>query len=310
MIIYLLKRIAGAAVVLWAIITITFGLMHAIPGGPFTQEKKLTPAVIENIEARYHLNDPLWKQYADYVGRAAVLDLGPSYKYPGRTVNDIIAETFPVSAVLGCISLCLAVGVGVAAGLAAAWYKNRWLDYALMLGATFGVSVPSFIIAALLVQLFAFTWPVLPAAMWKGPSYVILPALALAAHPTAFVMRLTRSSVLDALGQDYIRTARSRGAGKYSLLCRHALRNALLPVVSYIGPLAAALLTGSFIVESMFAIPGLGRHFVTSIYNRDYTVILGITIFYSFLIMLMNLLVDLVYPLLDPRIALKSRKGE
>lgn len=310
MLIYLIKRVLGAIVVIWAIITITFGLMHAIPGGPFTQERKLPPAVMENIEERYHLNDPLWTQYLDYVKEAAVLDLGPSYKYPGRTVNDIIAETFPVSAVLGLISLCLAVSIGVLAGLAAAWYKNRWLDYILMLGATLGVSIPSFIIAALLIQAFAFWWPVLPAAMWKGPSYVVLPALALAAHPTAFVMRLTRSSVLDALGQDYIRTARSRGVSTYALLCRHALRNALLPVVSYIGPLAASLLTGSFIVESIFAIPGLGRYFVTSIYNRDYTVILGITIFYSVLIMVMNLVVDLIYPLLDPRIALKTQKEE
>ena len=304
MIIYLLKRIAGAAVVLWAIITITFGLMHAIPGGPFTQEKKLPPAVMENIEARYHLNDPLWKQYADYVGRAAVLDLGPSYKYPGRTVNDIIAETFPVSAALGCISLCLAVGVGVAAGLAAAWYKNRWLDYALMLGATFGVSVPSFIIAALLVQLFAFTWPVLPAAMWKGPSYVILPALALAAHPTAFVMRLTRSSVLDALGQDYIRTARSRGAGKFSLLCRHALRNALIPIITVLAPLIVDLMTGSLVVEKIFAIPGVGSLLVTAIQSNDYNVVIGLSFIYSAMYIGIMLVVDLLYGIIDPRIRL------
>lgn len=308
MAIYLAKRLLGACVVLWAIITITFGLMHAIPGGPFTQEKKLPPAVMATVEARYHLDEPLWSQYVDYVRHAAVLDLGPSYKYPGKTVNDIIAETFPVSAQLGIISLLLAIGAGVLAGMAAAWYKNTWIDYAMMIGATLGVSVPSFILAAVLIQLFAFTWPILPAALWKGPAYVILPALALAAQPTAFIMRLTRSSLLDALGQDYIRTARSWGIGTRSLICRHALRNALLPVVSYIGPLAAALLTGSFIVETIFAIPGLGRHFVTSIYNRDYTVILGITIFYSFLIMMMNLLIDVIYPLLDPRITIDGKK--
>ncbi|WP_293985938.1 ABC transporter permease [uncultured Megasphaera sp.] len=310
MAVYLAKRILGACVVLWAIITITFGLMHAIPGGPFTAEKKLPPAVMATVEARYHLDEPLWSQYTDYVRHAAVLDLGPSYKYPGKTVNDIIAETFPVSAELGLISLFLAIAVGVLAGMAAAWYKNKWIDYLLMIGATLGISVPSFIMAAILIQLFAFTWPVLPAALWKGPAYVILPALALAAQPTAFIMRLTRSSLLDALGQDYIRTARSRGIGTRSLICRHALRNALLPVVSYIGPLAAALLTGSFIVETIFAIPGLGRHFVASIYNRDYTVILGITIFYSFLIMFMNLLIDVIYPLLDPRITVGSRKED
>lgn len=309
MAIYLAKRLIGACIVLWAVITITFGLMHAIPGGPFTQEKKLPPAVMATVEARYHLDEPLWDQYVDYVRHAAVLDLGPSYKYPGKTVNDIIAETLPVSAELGLISLLLAIGAGILAGMAAAWYKNTWVDYGMMIGATLGVSVPSFILAAVLIQLFAFTWPVLPAALWKGPAYVILPALALAAQPTAFIMRLTRSSLVDALGQDYIRTARSRGIGPWSLLYRHALRNALLPVVSYIGPLAA-LMTGSFIVETIFAIPGLGRHFVTSIYNRDYTVILGITIFYSFLIMMMNLLVDIIYPLLDPRITVDSRKEE
>lgn len=310
MAIYLAKRLIGACIVLWAVITITFGLMHAIPGGPFTQEKKLPPAVMATVEARYHLDEPLWDQYVDYVRHAAVLDLGPSYKYPGKTVNDIIAETLPVSAELGLISLLLAIGAGILAGMAAAWYKNTWVDYGMMIGATLGVSVPSFILAAVLIQLFAFTWPVLPAALWKGLAYVILPALALAAQPTAFIMRLTRSSLVDALGQDYIRTARSRGIGPWSLLYRHALRNALLPVVSYIGPLAAALMTGSFIVETIFAIPGLGRHFVTSIYNRDYTVILGITIFYSFLIMMMNLLVDIIYPLLDPRITVDSRKEE
>ena len=309
MLLYFLKRMGGALVVLWAVITITFFLMHAIPGGPFTSEKKLPPAVLATVEARYHLNDPLSEQYVTYLEHAAVLDLGPSYKYPGKTVNDIIGETFPVSAELGLISLLLALGAGVIGGMLAAWRKNKWLDYLLMIGATLGVSVPSFILAAVLIQLFAFTWPVLPAAMWKGPAYVILPALALAAQPTAFIMRLTRSSILDALGQDYIKTARSRGVSTLRLLSHHALRNALLPVVSYIGPLAAALLTGSFIVETIFAIPGLGRHFVTSIYNRDYTVILGITIFYSFLIIFMNLLIDMIYPLLDPRITLKKDKG-
>ena len=209
MAIYLAKRLIGACIVLWAVITITFGLMHAIPGGPFTQEKKLPPAVMATVEARYHLDEPLWDQYVDYVRHAAVLDLGPSYKYPGKTVNDIIAETLPVSAELGLISLLLAIGAGILAGMAAAWYKNTWVDYGMMIGATLGVSVPSFILAAVLIQLFAFTWPVLPAALWKGPAYVILPALALAAQPTAFIMRLTRSSLVDALGQDYIRTARS-----------------------------------------------------------------------------------------------------
>ena len=310
MFLYILKRIVGAIVVLWAVITITFVLMHAIPGGPFTQEKKLPPAVLANIEARYHLQDPLLTQYTDYVKNAAVLDLGPSFKYPGQTVNDIIAQSMPVSAQLGSISLALALAVGIPAGLVAAWKKNSAVDYGLMVWATLGVSVPSFIVAALLIQLFAFTWPVLPAAMWKGPLYAVMPAIALAIQPMAFIMRLTRSSVIDALSQEYIRTARSRGVSTRSILVHHALRNALLPVVSYIGPLTAALLTGSFIVETLFAIPGLGRYFVTSIYNRDYTVILGITIFYSVLIIALNLIIDLLYPLLDPRIRMNQERKE
>lgn len=310
MFLYIVKRVTSSVVVLWAVITITFLLMHAIPGGPFTEEKKLPPPVLANIEERYHLHDPLLTQYTDYVKHAAVLDLGPSFKYPGQTVNDIIAQSMPVSGQLGLISLFLALAVGIPAGLVAAWKKNSFVDYGLMVGATLGVSVPSFIAAALLIQLFAFTWPILPAAMWKGPLYVIMPAIALAIQPMAFIMRLTRSSVMDALSQDYIRTARSRGIPMGRTLVHHALRNALLPVISYIGPLAAALLTGSFIVETLFAIPGLGRYFVTSIYNRDYTVIMGITIFYSVLVISLNLLIDLLYPLLDPRIRLHEEEKE
>lgn len=306
---YLLKRLGGALVVLWAVITLTFFLMHAVPGGPFTAEKKLPPSVLTAVEARYKLNDPLWKQYTDYLGHVVQGDFGPSFKYPGRTVNNIIAETAPVSAVLGGISLIVSLIVGIVSGLAAASRKNSLLDYACLIFATLGVSVPGFIIAALLVEVFAFWWPVLPAALWKGPTYAVLPALALAAAPTAFIMRLTRAGVLDALEQDYIRTARAAGVGKWRILYHHALRNALLPVVSYTGPLAASLLTGSFVVETLFAIPGLGRYFVTSIYNRDYTVILGITLFYNIFVIFVNLLADLIYPLLDPRISV-TKGGE
>ena len=303
---YILRRLGSAIVVLWAVMTVTFFLMHAIPGGPFTAEKKLPAGILQTIEERYHLNDSVGLQYIDYMKRAVVLDFGPSYKYLGRSVNDIITESFPVSATLGLLSLAVAVGVGIPAGTIAAWRKNSWVDYTTMLGATFGMSVPSFIIAAVLVNLFAFHWQMFPAALWKGPLYMILPTISLAAHPTAFITRLTRSSMLEVLNQDYMKTARSKGVGTFRPLCYHGLRNALLPVISYIGPLSAALLTGSFIVENIFAIPGLGRHFVTSIYNRDYTVILGVTIFYSVIVVAMNLIVDLLYPLLDPRITLRG----
>lgn len=306
---YLLNRIFNSCIVLLAIITITFLLMHAIPGGPFTGEKNLPPAVLKNIEARYHLNDPLWQQYTDYLVNLVHFDLGPSFKYAGRTVNDIIEESFPVSLELGAVSISLAILFGIPAGAIAALRQNKWQDYSTMFLATLGVSMPSFVLATLLIYGFAIKLALLPAALWDGIEYMILPALALAGHPMAFIARLTRSSMLEVLSQDYIKTARAKGLSQTVILYRHALKNALIPVVTYIGPMAAGVLTGSFIIETIFAIPGLGRHFVTSIYNRDYTVILGITFFYSMLIIVFNLLVDLIYPLLDPRIKVNKEQG-
>lgn len=306
---YLLNRIFNSCIVLLAIITITFLLMHAIPGGPFTGEKNLPPAVLRNIEARYHLNDPLWQQYTDYLVNLVHFDLGPSFKYAGRTVNDIIEESFPVSLQLGAVSISLAILFGIPAGAIAALRQNKWQDYSTMFLATLGVSMPSFVLATLLIYGFAIKLALLPAALWDGIEYMILPALALAGHPMAFIARLTRSSMLEVLSQDYIKTARAKGLSQTVILYRHALKNALIPVVTYIGPMAAGVLTGSFIIETIFAIPGLGRHFVTSIYNRDYTVILGITVFYSVLIIVFNLLVDLIYPLLDPRIKVNKEQG-
>ena len=300
-------RIVSMLLVLWVIITVTFVLMHAIPGGPFTAEKALPEAVMKNIEARYRLNDPLPKQYVDYWANLLRGDLGPSFKYESRSVNEIIAEGFPVSAELGLVAVSLSVLIGIPAGMAGALYQNRWPDHLVMLLATVGISVPSFILATLLIFCFALWLRILPAAMWGAPEYVILPALALAGMPTAFIARLTRSSMLEVLAQDYIRTARAKGIAPFTILWRHALKNALLPVVTYLGPMIAAIFTGSFVIESIFAIPGLGRHFVTSIYNRDYTVILGITAFYSALLVLMNFLVDLAYLWLDPRI---KQEGE
>lgn len=305
----MLNRIFSSLIVLLAIITITFLLMHAIPGGPFTSEKNIPAAVLKNIEEHYRLNDPLWKQYVDYLSHLARFDLGPSFKYEGRAVNDIIRESFPVSFQLGLISIGLAILLGIPAGAMAALRQNQWQDYAAMFFATIGMSVPSFVLATLFVYVFAVKLAVLPAALWEGARYAVLPALALAAYPTAFIARLTRSSMLEVLAQDYIKTARAKGLSPTVILYRHALKNALIPVVTYIGPMAASILTGSFIVETIFAIPGLGRHFITSIYNRDYTVILGVTVFYSILVIGLNLIVDLIYPLLDPRIKLDKKQG-
>ena len=291
---YVLRRIGSAFVILWVIISITFVLMHAIPGGPFTSEKKLPPQVKASIEAKYHLDDPLWKQYADYIGGVVTGDLGPSYKYEGRSVNDIIGESFPVSAQLGLLALCVAVVGGITAGAISAMRPNGIIDYAITFVSTLGISVPTFIIGAVLVYVVGFELGWLPVAMWRGPSYMILPVLTLAAQPMAFIARLTRSGLLDVYQQEYI---------------RHALGNAILPVITYIGPLAASLLTGSFIVETIFAIPGLGQYFVTSIYNRDYTVILGVTVFYSTLIVVLNIIVDMIYPIIDPRVTTEKERA-
>lgn len=305
---YLARRIFYAFVALLVVVTVTFLFMHIIPGGPFQREKALPEAVKANIEARYNLDEPLYKQYLDYLGHLAKGDLGPSYKYRGRTVNDIIDERFPVSMQLGGIAIAIALLIGVPAGILAALKQNKIPDYSVMFFSTIGIAMPSFVIGTILMYFLAYRWGLLPAAMWGTPRQVIMPAIALAGAPTAFIARLTRSSMLDVLGQDYMKTAVAKGLPQTRVLWLHGVKNAIIPVVTYMGPLLAQILTGSFIVENIFAVPGLGKHFVTSIYNRDYTVILGVTVFYCVFLILANLLVDLAYPLLDPRIKLGGRK--
>ena len=310
MLAYIIKRIFNAVIVLWVVTTITFFLMHAIPGGPFTVEKSLPPIVQQNIEERYKLNDPLYKQYSDYLTNLIQGDLGPSFKYPGRSVNDIIKDGFPVSFQLGMEAVLIAIIIGIPAGIIAAINQGKWQDHAVNFFTTLGVAVPSFVVAALLIYVLSTKLHLLPSAMWEGWQYQIMPALALSGMPTSFIARLTRSSMLDVLGQDYIKTARAKGLSRFTVLFKHALPNSLIPVVTYAGPMTAGILTGSFVIENIFAIPGLGQYFVTSIYNRDYTVILGVTIFYSIIIIVLNMIVDLIYPFLDPRIKLGGGKGE
>ncbi|WP_440337142.1 ABC transporter permease [Megamonas funiformis] len=307
---YIIKRIFNAFIVLWIVITITFFLMHAIPGGPFTAEKSLPPYVLHSIEERYKLNDPLYKQYGDYLCNLVQGDLGPSFKYPGRSVNDIIKDGFPVSFKLGIEAILIAIIIGIPAGILAGVKKDKWQDRAVNFFTTLGVAVPSFVVAALLIYVLSTKLHLLPAAMWNGWRYEIMPALALSGMPMSFIARLTRSSMLDILSQDYIKTARAKGLSWSKVLIKHALPNSLIPVVTYLGPMTASILTGSFVIETIFAIPGLGQYFVTSIYNRDYTVILGVTIFYSVIVIVLNMLVDLLYPLLDPRIKIGEEKGE
>ena len=302
---YIIKRIFNAFIVLWIVITITFFLMHAIPGGPFTAEKSLPPYVLHSIEERYKLNDPLYKQYGDYLCNLVQGDLGPSFKYPGRSVNDIIKDGFPVSFKLGIEAILIAIIIGIPAGILAGVKKDKWQDRAVNFFTTLGVAVPSFVVAALLIYVLSTKLHLLPAAMWNGWRYEIMPALALSGMPMSFI-----ASMLDILSQDYIKTARAKGLSWSKVLIKHALPNSLIPVVTYLGPMTASILTGSFVIETIFAIPGLGQYFVTSIYNRDYTVILGVTIFYSVIVIVLNMVVDLLYPLLDPRIKIGEEKGE
>lgn len=302
-----MRRIVTILIALWLIITVTFLVMHAVPGGPFASEKAVPAAVLENLNKRYHLDDPLWKQYVDYLWNIARGDFGPSFKYD-RSVNEIIWSTFPVSATLGAVAVGFALVVGLLAGIFSALYQNRWPDYFSMVVATFNFSVPSFILAGLLMYVFAYRLQWFPPAMWGSWEHVVLPALALAALPTAFIARLMRSSLLEVLQQDYIKTARAKGLPERVVVLRHAVKNAIMPVVTYLGPLIAAVFTGSFVVEYIFAIPGLGRHFVTSISNRDYTLIMGTTVFYAAFLMLMNFVVDLAYIIIDPRVKLADRR--
>ncbi|NLX02564.1 MAG: ABC transporter permease [Syntrophomonadaceae bacterium] len=301
---YVLKRIGTSLFTLWVIITITFILMHSIPGDPLTRDKKMPEAIRQNIEAQYHLNEPLWKQYGYYFQGLAHGELGPSLKYEGVTVNEIIGQGFPVSAQLGLAALVLMLLVGLPAGVISALRQNQWQDHTAMFMATLGVAVPNFVLATLLIYIFGVKLELLPTSRWVSWQSVIMPAVALAFYPTAYIARLTRSSMLEVIGQDYIRTARAKGLPQRTVLYKHALRNALVPIVTYLGPLIAGVLTGSFVIEKIFAIPGLGQQFVLSISNRDYTTILGVTIFYAAFLIFMNLVVDLLYGVIDPRIRL------
>lgn len=305
MIPFLARRLLYSAGVLALIAAATFFLMHAIPGGPYSRERVLPPAIEANLIRKYHLDEPLPVQFARYMLGLLRGDLGPSFAHEDRTTNDIIRDGFPKSAVLGLAAFLLAFGFGAPMGIAAALRRGRAADRSLMIVAVAGVSVPSFIVASMLQYVFSYRLGWAPAAGWgESPWQVALPAIALAAFPAAFVSRLMRSSMLAILDSDFIRTARAKGLGGAGVILRHALRNALLPAVTYAAPLLAALVTGSFVVENIFAIPGLGQFYVTSINDRDYTVIMGVTLFYSALLTGANLLADALYALIDPRITL------
>ncbi|MBN8190547.1 MULTISPECIES: ABC transporter permease [Bacillaceae] len=307
---YLLKRLLAMVITLWLIVTLTFFLMHAIPGSPFNEERNTSEMVQQNLEAHYHLNEPLMVQYFLYLKSLISLDFGPSITQPSQTVNDLLGRGFPISFELGMTTLVIAVLSGIILGVLAALRHNGIIDYMAMTFAVLGISIPNFVMATLLIQQVAVTWGILPVATWTSWRHMILPTLALATGPMAIIARLTRSSMLEVLTQDYIRTARAKGLSPVKIVVKHALRNALLPVVTVLGTLAAGILTGTFVIEQIFAIPGMGKYFVESINQRDYPVIMGTTVFYSAFLIIMLFLVDLAYGFLDPRIKLHKKEAK
>lgn len=303
---YLVKKALILIISLWVVITGTFFLMHAIPGDPFIGDRVIPQEVLDSLYAYYGLDQPLWVQYMKYLKDLFHGELGPSIVYQGRTVNQFISEGFPISARLGLQALFLAIPSGIFLGTIAAMKRGKWQDNFAMAISTIGVSVPNFVLSTLFQFIFCVKLHLLPVARWGGFEYTILPTLALAALPTAFIARLTRSNMVEVLSQDYIKTALAKGLPLFRVSVRHGLRNALLPVLTYLGPVTSSILTGSFMIEKIFAIPGLGTWMIHSINGRDYPMIMGLTVFFSSFLMISVFLVDILYTLLDPRIRLKK----
>jgi len=306
---YILKRFGWAILTLWVVITITFILMHVIPGDPFAKEGTMPDGVFENLHRYYNLDKPLIVQYGIYLKSLLVLDFGPSLKSASISVNDYIKNGFPVSLHLGLQALVFAVTFGLIFGVIASLNRNKWPDYVSMILAIVGISVPSFIMATILINYVAVEWRLLPVATWKSWSHTILPTISLAMMPMAYIARLMRSSMLEVLGQDYIYTAKAKGLSKSVVIIKHAIRNAILPVVTVMGIITANLVTGSFIIEKIFGIPGMGEMFVKGIFNRDYPVILGSTIFYSAILIFLIFIVDVAYTFIDPRIKITEESN-
>jgi len=300
---YALIRLVSAIPTLFVLISLTFFMMRAAPGGPFDRERDVAPEVRAKLEQTYHLDESLIQQYGRYLTALMHGDLGPSFKYADHSVNELIAEGFPVSLKVGALAMLLAVLMGCTLGVLAALRQNGVVDYGVMTMAMLGVSIPNYVFAPLAILLFAVTLGWLPAGGWNNGAVpnLVLPVLALAAPQVAYIARLMRGSMIEVLHAPYIRTARAKGLPERVVVLRHALRPALLPVLSYLGPASAGIITGSVVIEQIFGIPGIGRYFVTAALNRDYTVVMGVVIFYGVLVILFNFLVDLLYGVLDPR---------
>jgi oligopeptide transport system permease protein len=300
----LVKRLLWGIPVLWLVLTLTFFLLRAAPGGPFDQERELSPEIAQLIAQKYQLDQPLINQYAGYLQAMVQGDLGPSFQYADYSVNQLIALGLPVSLQLGFYALCLALLLGTLLGMVAALYANQWPDLVAMITAVMGISTPNFVIAPMLIMWLAVSWQWLPVGGWSGGhwTYVVLPVLTLSLPYIAAIARLVRGSLLEVLNQAFIRTAQAKGLSPSAVLFKHALRPALLPVVSYLGPAAVGLMTGSVVIEQIFGIPGMGRYFVQGALNRDYTLVLGVVLVIGVMMLLFNLLVDLLYRWIDPRI--------
>jgi oligopeptide transport system permease protein len=299
---FVARRLLQTIPVLFVIVTATFFMVRFVPGGPFTAEKAVPPEILRNLEAHYGLDQPLWRQYLDYLGRILQGDLGPSFKYANRTVNEIIADKLPVSLELGGWSLGVALLIGIPLGVLAAVRRNTWPDYLGSSVGLAGICIPTFVLGPLLVLFFAIRLGWFNASGWYEPADRVLPSLTLGFVYAAYIMRLTRGGMLEVLHQDYIRTARAKGASEARIVFRHALRGGLLPVVAFLGPALAGILTGSFVIETIFQIPGLGREFVNSAFNRDYTLVLGTVILYAALIIVLNLVADIAQVWLNPKL--------
>src|SRR3989338_2004944 len=305
MIPFILKRIFISIPVIFVLATITFCIMRITPGGPFDKDKAIPPEIKANIEAKYHLDRPLWSQYFYYMKGLIQGDLGPSYKYLGRSVTDIIKDSLPVSVELGLYAAFLAFLLGIPLGIIAAYKHGTWLDSSSMFIAISGITLPSFLVAALLIYFFSFKMGWFPAGLWEGGwEYKILPVAALGLRPVAIIARLMRTSMLDVIKADYVRTARAKGLNEVWVILKHVVKNSLIPVITISGPLIAGIITGSFVIEHVFAIPGIAKHFIMAVTNRDYTLIMGVTLVYAVLLIIANILVDVFYALVEPRIKL------
>ena len=302
---YVLKRVLAALITLFVLVTVVFFMVRVMPGEPFTSAK-LTPAVAANMEKYYGFDKPLPVQYVQYIGKLLQGDFGYSMKYTNRTVNDIIAETFPFSADLGIRALVIAISFGLTLGIISALNRGNKIDFICVIIAIIGTSVPDFIMGAFLQYFFGIKWGLLPVAQYKGFEYTILPSVALAFFMLASVSRIMRSSMLEVVGQDYIKTARAKGLSNFRIVVRHQIRNAIMPVITMLGPMVAAVLTGTFVIESIYAIPGMGKYYVESVSTNDYSMILGMTVFYGAFLIICNLIVDILYGIVDPRVRIAT----